>query len=105
MGLIGAAANENEAPSTIDGNLTEVCRLQAISLELRPKIYAFLLISGNQIIWRGEYKTAKRRTRARAPIDACNKAHGTDDLGGESPGDNISSLLLTYKAILLTINF
>ena len=99
MGLIRAGRYENEDPPTVEGNLNELCRLQAIPLELRLKIYAFVLVSGNQVLWQGKYKTAKPRTRARAPRYTCNKTHGADDLGGEKPDNNIFSLLLTCKAI------
>ena len=99
MGMIRPAGDENEDPPTSDGIPTELCRLQAIPLELRLKIYALVLVSSNQIVWQGRYKTAKRRTSGRATRYTCNKIHGTDNFGDESLDDNIFSLLLTCKAI------
>lgn len=101
LGLINNASSTEENTTTRrEDGTSHPTRLITIPLELRSKIYRFVLVSSDKVVWQGEYTTSKPRSHARGQKYVCNKAQNADDDATAPQGDaNISALLLTCRKI------
>lgn len=90
---------EEDAPTAEDNSTTHLS-LQTVPLELRLRIYGFVLIRPHHIVWHGQYMTKKRRSQGgKVQQYVCNKPQDPDHATAPKDDSNVAALLLTCRTI------
>ncbi|CAD6577553.1 MAG: hypothetical protein ASARMPREDX12_008394 [Alectoria sarmentosa] len=100
LGFINTANNAEEGTPTAEDKSTTHLNLQTYPLELRLRIYGFVLIRPHQIVWHGQYMTKKPHSQGgKIQQYVCNKPQDPDHATALKNDSNIAAILLTCRAI------
>lgn len=98
MGLLPAARYAQNG--TLAQAQAHASTLLTLPLEMKEKIYGFVLVSTDKVVWKGEFTTGKSRSHAGGQKYICNNTKDADSAtASEQTDTNIYSLLLTCRTI------